>query len=61
MVFEAEVVGMSLAAELIMSEASVNTATIRVDSQAAIRATINMWGSSGQHLVDRAHEQIAAV
>jgi len=60
-VFEAEVVGLSLAAKLVRRERNVQSVVISADSQAANQATRNMKGRSGQHQVDRLHEGIERV
>ena len=59
-VFEAELLGLSLAVELVKSESHVQTVTIGADSQAAILATRHDRGTPGQYLVDGLYEQIAA-
>src|SRR5882672_10539292 len=59
-VFEAEVVGLSLAVELVRTEENVGTAMISSNSQAAIQATQSTRGASGWHLVDTVHERIEA-
>ena len=46
-VFEAEVVCLSLAAELVIAESNVPMAVIRSDSQVAIRETRSMEGMPG--------------
>ena len=59
-VFEAELLGLSLAVKLVKSENHVRTVTIGADSQAAILATRHDRGTPGQYLVDGLYEQIAA-
>jgi len=59
-VFEAEAVGLVLAAELVRAEAAVSMAIIGADSQAAIQATRNVKGASEQYLIDMVHERMAA-
>jgi len=57
-VFEAKVVGLALAAELVRAEVHMDATEIGVDSQAALHATRNMKGSLGQHLLDSYQERI---
>ena len=60
-VYEAEVVGLTLAAELLKRERFVEATTIGADSQAAIRAMSNTRGKPGQHLVDQLHKKVEEV
>ena len=60
-VFEAEVLGMSLAVELIKMESSMRSVSIGIDSQAAILATRHIRGTLGQYLVDVFHEQMQSL
>jgi len=60
-VYEAEVLGLSLAAKLIKTERHVWSATIGADSQAVILATRHARGMLGQHLLDAFHKQMASV
>ena len=60
-VFEAELLGMSMAVELIKNERQIRTLTLGVDSQAALRAIRNRRATPGQYLVESLHEQIEAV
>jgi len=60
-VFEAEVLGMSLAAELVRVERHMHLVTIGVDSQATILTTKHINATLGQYLVDVFHEQLTAV
>src|SRR5882724_7892832 len=60
MVFEAELVGLSLATKLVRVEGNIHSAIISSDSQVVIWETRSMRGVSGQHLVDRVHEQLEA-
>jgi len=60
MVFEAEVMGLTLAAELVRAEGYMESADIGTDSQAALQAMSNMKGTSGQHLLDKFQDQILA-
>ena len=60
-VFEAEILGISLATEMIKAERHVQTATIGAESQAAIHAIMHGRGTPGQYLVDAFHEQLAAI
>ena len=57
-VFEAEVVGLTLAAKLICTGQNIKSVMLGEDSQAAIRATRGAMGASGQHQLDRFHEQV---
>jgi len=57
-VFEAEVVGLTLAAELICAKWNIESVMLGEDSQAAIRAMRGAMGASGRHLVDRFHKQV---
>jgi len=59
--FEAELLGLSLAAELIKAEAHVQSVFIGVDSQAAILTTRHTRGMPGQHLVNVFHDQMHAI
>jgi len=60
-VFEAELLGLSLAAKLINAEAHVRSVVIWADSQAAILATRHTRGMPRQHLVNVFHDQICAI
>ena len=57
-VFEAELLGLSLAVELIKAESCVQTATIRANSQAAILTIKHSRGIPGQYLVNAIHGKI---
>ena len=57
-VFEAEVVGLILAAKLVQAERGVSSAMLGADNQAALKAMRRTKGASGQHLVDCFHEQV---
>ena len=61
MVFEAELVGLSLATKLVRVEGNVHSAIISSDSQVVIWVTRSMRGELGGNLVDRVHEQLEAV
>ena len=61
MVFKAELLGLSLAAELIKDKRQIWTLTLGVDSQAVLRAIRNRRAIPGQYLVESFHEQIDAV
>jgi len=61
MVFEAELLGMSLAAELVRVERHVWSVIFRVDSQVAITTIKQSKVAPGQYLVDALHDQLAAV
>src|SRR5882724_3920263 len=61
MVFEAELLGLSLAVEMVKGERQVWSLTIGVDSQAAMCAIGHRRAIPGQHLVEAFHEQAAAV
>jgi len=61
MVFKAELLGLSLAVEMVKGERQVWSLTIRVDSQAAMHAIGHRRAIPGQHLVEAFHEQVAAV
>ena len=58
MVFEPEVVGLSLVTDWV--EKNICMVTIGSDSQAAIWETRSTRGVSGQHLVDKGHERVEA-
>jgi len=60
MVFEAEVMGLTLAAELVRAEGYMESAEIGTDSQVAFQAMRNTRGTSGQHLLDKFQDQILA-
>src|SRR5882724_8698497 len=60
MVFEAEILGISLATEMIKAERHIQTATIRAESQAEIHAIMHSRGTPGQYLADTFHKQLAA-
>jgi len=60
-VFEAELMGLTLAAELLCSELVVDTAMLGADSQAALRALGGAEGVSGWHLVDRFHKEMGSM
>lgn len=57
-VYEGELVGMILAAELLRTEPRTKRARIGVDSQAAILATRSYSASPGHYLVDALHDQM---
>jgi len=58
-VFEVEVIGMSLGAELIQAERGVRAVDAGADSQVAIKATQHTCSGLGQYLVDLLHDQIS--
>ena len=60
-IFEGEVVGMLLAAELIRAEGYVDMEVIGINShsQVAIWVTGSTRGSSGQHLLTKLHDHMA--
>jgi len=58
-VFETELRGLSLAAELIKAEGHIHMAMIGVDSQAVVLATTHGRGAPGQYLAVGLHQQIA--
>src|SRR5882724_2122582 len=60
-VFEAELFWLSLAVEMVKGETLVQSLTIGVDSQAAMRATRHRRATPGQYLVEMFHGQIAAI
>ena len=60
-VFEAELLCLSLAAELIKDERQIQTLTLGVDSQAVLRTIRNRRAIPGQYLLEAFHKQIAAV
>ena len=60
-VFEAEILGISLATEMIKAERHVQTATIGAESQAAIHAIMHGRGTPGQYPADAFHEQLATI
>src|SRR5882724_2355200 len=60
-VFEAELLSLSLAAEMVKGKRLVWSLTIGADSQAAMRAIGHRRAIPGQHLVEAFHEQAAAV
>ena len=57
-VFEVEVMGLALAAELVRAEAHMDVVKIGTDSQAALQATRNTMGAPGQHLLDKYQERL---
>src|SRR5882724_1186543 len=61
MVYEVEVIGLTLAAELVARENFVEDAIIRADNQAAIHVLEQTKGTPGQHLVDRLEEKIEEI
>ena len=61
MVFKAELLGLSLTAELIKDKRQIQTLTMGVDSQAALHTTRNRKAIPGQYLVEAFHDQIAAM
>jgi len=60
-VYEAGLVRLSLAAELLKQEWHVQTLTIRADSQAAIQAIGHGRAVPGQYLVNMFHQQVVAI
>ena len=60
-VFEAELLGLSLAAEMLKGEMQVQSLTISVDSQAMMQATRHRRAIPGQYLVEAFHDQIMAM
>jgi len=60
-VFEAELLGLSLAAHLIKAEGHIWSATIGADSQATVLTTTHSRGTPGQYLTTGFHQQIAVV
>jgi len=60
-VFKAELLSLSLAAELIKDKRQIRTLTVGVDNQAALHAIRNRRAILGQYLVEAFHEQIIAV
>ncbi|KAH7919153.1 hypothetical protein BV22DRAFT_1023485 [Leucogyrophana mollusca] len=57
-VYEAEVVGLTLAAQLLATEPNLTfPASIYVDNQAAIRSGETITAKAGHHLVDHFHRQ----
>src|SRR5882724_6807610 len=60
-VFKAELLGMSMAVELIKDKRQIRTLTLGIDSQAALCAISNRRATPGQYLVDSFHKQIEAV
>ena len=60
-VFEAELLRLSLAAELIKDERQIQTLTLGIDSQAALHTIRNRRAIPGQYLVESFHKQIDAV
>ena len=61
MVFKAELLRMSMAAELIKNERQIRTLTLGINSQAMLCAIRNRRATPGQYLVEFFHEQIEAV
>ena len=61
MVFESELLGLSLAVELIKDKRQIWTLTLGIDSQAALHAIRNRRATPGQYLAESFHEQIEAV
>src|SRR5882724_6449082 len=60
-VFKAELLGMSMAVELIKSERQIRTPTLGINSQATLHAIRNRRATLGQYLVESFHAQIEAV
>jgi len=60
-IFEAELLGLSLAVEILKDERQGWSLTIGVDSQATLHATGHRRAIPGQYLVEAFHEQVAAV
>jgi len=61
MVFEAELLSLLLAVEMVKGERQVWSLTIGADSQAAMRTIGHRRAIPGQHLVEAFHEQAAVV
>jgi len=59
--FKAELLGLSLAAELLRGESQVQSLTIGVDSQAMIHVTGHGRAILGKYLVEAFHKEIMAV
>ena len=59
-VFKAEVMGLTLVAELVRAEGYMESAEIGMDIQVAFQVTMNMRCMSGQHLLDKFQDQISA-
>jgi len=59
-VFEAEVIGLTIAVELVRMEGYLDMAEISADSQAALCATKNTRGMPGQYLLDKFQDQLTA-
>jgi len=60
MVFKADLLGLSLAAEMVKGKRQVWSLTIGIDSQAMMHATGHRRAILGQHLVEAFHKQVAA-
>ena len=60
-VFEAELLGLSSAMEMLRDERQVQSLTISVDSQAMMWETRHRRAIPGQYLMEPFHEQIAAM
>jgi len=60
-VFEAEVLGLSLAMEMLKGETLVQSLTIGVNSQAVMWATWHRSTTPGQYLIEMFHRQITAI
>ncbi|OJA15130.1 hypothetical protein AZE42_11430 [Rhizopogon vesiculosus] len=57
-VYEGELVGMILAAELLKEEGRQGTLALRVDNQAAIKATGGFNSKAGHYLMDTLHDDL---
>ena len=60
-VYEGELVGMGLGAELLRKERNIKSATLYVDNQAGIQGTDLFRAASGHYLVDHFHNQIERI
>src|SRR5882724_8015068 len=60
-VFEAELLRLSLAVEMLKGKTLVQSLTIGINSQVAMRATGHRRVTPGQYLIEIFHRQIAAV
>ena len=60
-VYEAELVGLTLAAALLQQFNFLEDATIAIDNQAAIKTMTNHKSSPGQQLIDLFHNQMSGL
>ena len=61
MVYEAELVGLTLAAPLLQQLNFLEDTTIAIDNQAAIKATASHKSGPGQQLIDLLHNSMSGI